>query len=125
MNFITKDSGKRQKFSTGMQRDTNEDKPRFDLISPLGIPYKDQPLTRIAKHMARWAEKYEERNREKACTQEEVNRFRESAYRHFMARWCGEVDEDHYSAVFFNMTGVETTKYKMEHTTLDRQNFSL
>ena len=53
MNFITKDSGKRQKFSTGMQRDTNEDKPRFDLISPLGIPYKDQPLTRIANHMAR------------------------------------------------------------------------
>jgi hypothetical protein len=32
MEFKTKDSGKRATFSTGMVRDTNEDKARFDLL---------------------------------------------------------------------------------------------
>ena len=29
------DSGKRQDFGTGSVRDTNEGKPRYDLISPI------------------------------------------------------------------------------------------
>ena len=54
---------------------------------PLGVPYKEQPLTRIAEHMARGSVKYTARNREKSCTQEELDRFKESAFRHLMARF--------------------------------------
>jgi hypothetical protein len=32
MTFVVKDSGERQQFGTGAQRDSQEDKPRFDLI---------------------------------------------------------------------------------------------
>jgi len=111
---ITKDSGKRAQFSTGMQRDTNEGKARFDLITPLGIPYEDQLLTRFAQLMARGAIKYNARNWEKACTEEEMGRFKESAFRHFMQWYYNETDEDHAAAVLFNITGYETTKYKYE-----------
>ena len=30
--FLTKDSGKRKDFESGMRRDTQENKPRYDLI---------------------------------------------------------------------------------------------
>src|SRR5258706_9099353 len=73
--FITKDSGKREEFSTGMRRDTQDDKPRYDLI--------DRPfLKRWAELMARGAMKYGENNWRKAATSEELTRFRASAVRH-------------------------------------------
>lgn len=113
MNFETKDSGERTEFSTGMQRDLSKDKPRFDLIMPLQVPYKEQLLTRWAELMARGAEKYNARNWEKAETVEELDRFMESAFRHFMQWFNGEDEEDHCVAVFFNITGAEYVKYKM------------
>lgn len=109
--MITKDSWKRATFSTGMIRDTNEDKARFDLLIPKNIPYKEQMMTRFAELLARWARKYTERNWEKANTEEELNRFKESAYRHFMQWFCGEVDEDHAAAVWFNIMWAEYVKY--------------
>jgi hypothetical protein len=57
---------------------------------------------------------YGERNWELANSQDELDRFQESAFRHFMAWICGERDEDHASAIFFNLLGYETTKYKIE-----------
>jgi len=109
-NFITKDSGKREKYNSGMQRDTNEEKARFDLILPEGIPYDEQLLTRVANLMARGAVKYNARNWEKASSKEELDRFRESAFRHFMQWICGETDEDHAAAVYFNIMGAEYVK---------------
>jgi hypothetical protein len=109
-NFTTKDSGERVEFSTGMQRDTSKSKARFDLITPKNIPYEKQMLTRWAELMARGAEKYNARNWEKANTQEEIDRFKESAFRHFMQWFFGENDEDHAAAVLFNITGAEYTK---------------
>lgn len=50
------------------------------------------------------------RNWEKASTQDEIDRFKESAFRHFMQWFFGENDEDHAAAVFFNITGAEYTK---------------
>jgi hypothetical protein len=111
---ITKDSGVRAEYSTGMQRDTNSGKARFDLIVPEGIPYNEQLLTRFAELMARGAVKYNARNWEKAQTVEEMNRFKDSAFRHFMQWYCGEEDEDHAVAILFNIMGFETTKYKHE-----------
>lgn len=114
-DFITKDSGKREEYDSGMQRDTQDGKPRFDLLYPVGIPYNDQFLTRVAELLARGAEKYSERNWEKALGQEELDRFKASALRHMIQWYTGEIDEDHASACVFNLLGAETLKWKLEH----------
>ena len=113
--YITKDSGKREEYASGMVRDVNGDKPRFDLILPEGIPYEEQFLTRIAMLLTRGAVKYGERNWEKASGEEEMNRFRGSALRHLMQWMCGETDEDHAAAVVFNILSYETTKWKRDN----------
>lgn len=109
----TKDSGKREQYDSGMVRDTQDGKGRFDLIRPAGIPYKAQMLTRFAELMARGAEKYGDRNWEKAKGVEEYNRFISSAARHFEQWINGESDEDHAAAVWFNMQAAETLAYKL------------
>lgn len=118
--FTTKDSGEHMEFSTGMKRDVTKNKPRFDLIAPLDLPFKDQMLTRWANLMARGAEKYTARNWEKAETKEELDRFKESAFRHFMQWFCDEVDEDHAAAVWFNIMGYESTKYKINKNEISK-----
>ena len=106
MKYTTKDSGKRQQFSTGMQRDITEGKTRYDLV--------DMPmLKRWAELMGRGAVKYGSRNWEKAATAEELERFRESAFRHFIQWFNGEIDEDHAAAVYFNIAGAEMVKRKL------------
>lgn len=96
MNFSTKDSWNRQDFWTWSVRDTNEWKPRYDLIS---IP----ALKRLALLMQRWALKYWERNREKW---QPTDRFLESAMRHMFqyAEW--DISEDHLSAICFNIMSI-------------------
>ena len=105
--FIVKDSGKRQEFSGGMVRDTTEGKTDYSLV--LDGPMFD----RWAIHLTKGAVKYAKRNWMKAAGQEELDRFRESALRHFIQWFRGDVDEDHASAVFFNINGAETTKEKL------------
>lgn len=112
--FTTKDSGVREEYDSGMRRDTQDDKPRFDLLLPLGVPYSDQFLTRVAELLARGAEKYGERNWEKAEGAEELERFQGSGLRHFHQWMAGETDEDHAAAVVFNLLGAETVRWKME-----------
>ncbi len=114
MTFETKDSGERAVFDSGMQRDTESGKPRFDLLIPEGVPFDDQLLTRFAALMARGAEKYTERNWEQATGDAELVRFKSSAFRHFMQWFCGERDEDHAAATLFNMMGFEATEFKMK-----------
>lgn len=111
--FITKDSGERAVFASGMQRDTEAGKPRFDLLIPLDIPYAEQFLTRVAELMGRGAEKYEDRNWEQADSKEELARMKSSAIRHFMQWICGEQDEDHAAATVFNLIAHESTSYKI------------
>lgn len=96
--FITKDSGKRQEFESGMMRDTQEDKPRYDLCyEPL--------LTDWAFLMHRGAKKYTENNWKNANSTEELNRFKASAWRHFIQFMKGEEDEAHHAAILFNIGG--------------------
>lgn len=111
--YETKDSGAREKFASGMQRDTEAGKPRFDLLIPEGVPFEDQLLTRFALLMGRGAEKYEDRNWEQADSEAEIARAKSSAFRHFMQWFCGERDEDHAAAVMFNLLVVETTEPKV------------
>ncbi len=108
-----KDSGKREEYSSGMVRDTQAGKPMFNLINRVGVPMDQQMLTRWAALMTAGAEKYGLRNWELACTQEEIDRFKESAFRHMMQWLAGETDEDHAAAVLFNIQACETTKYVM------------
>lgn len=113
-DFVVKDSGKRQSYGSGMVRDLQEGKARFDLLIPqVGMPYDDQFLTRCATLMTRGAEKYGFRNWEKADSEEELNRFRASAQRHLMQYVMGETDEDHAAAVVFNLLAAETTRWKI------------
>lgn len=97
--FETKDSGERQQFVTGMVRDTQKGKARFDLC------YKPL-LWRWAELMARGAEKYGDNNWMKAATEEELQRFKASAERHLQQFLRGDVDEDHAAAVLFNIGGI-------------------
>ena len=115
IGYITKDSGKRQEYNSGMVRDTQEGKPNFLLCIPENVPYEEQLLTRFASLMTRGAEKYYDRNWEKANSKEEMDRFKSSALRHMMQWVCDEDDEDHASAVLFNITAYETTKYKLRN----------
>jgi Domain of unknown function (DUF5664) len=110
--YVTKDSGVREEYASGMIRDTNHGKARFNLLFPKNVAYKDQFLTRVAELMDRGASKYGNRNWEKASSEEEMERFRESAARHLTQWIAGEDDEDHAAAVVFNLLAAETTKLK-------------
>src|SRR3990167_1909279 len=107
--FQIKDSRKRETFPSGMQRDTTEGKINWALVA-------DGPmLKRWATHLTNGAKKYDKRNWMKAEGLEELERARESAFRHFMLWYLGEVDEDHASATFFNINEVEFIRGKLEN----------
>ena len=101
IDFTIKDSGRREQFDSGMVRDITEGKTDYSLVL-------DGPMfKRWAEHMTRGARKYSARNWMKANGEAEKARFKESALRHFLQWYWGETDEDHASAVFFNINGHE------------------
>lgn len=113
MTWGTKDSGERAEFASGMVRDTDAGKARFDLLVPLGVPYAEQLLTRCAELMARGAVKYGDRNWEKADSVDELGRMKASAARHFHQWLMGEADEDHAAATVFNLLAAEAVAWKL------------
>lgn len=106
--FVTKDSGKRKEFASGMVRDLNDDKPMYTLCY--------QPMfKRWAELMTRGAKKYGANNWKKAEGEEELERFKDSALRHMMQWLEGDKTEDHAAAVFFNISGCEYVKSKLKY----------
>ncbi|MGL5935061.1 MAG: dATP/dGTP diphosphohydrolase domain-containing protein [Cetobacterium sp.] len=112
MNFIVKDSGEREVFSSGMQRDTTTGKVEYwrTIIGPM--------FWRLAEHLTKGAVKYPDvkpgiPNWTLATGEAELLRFRQSAFRHFLQWYQGEVDEDHAAAVFFNINGAEYVRSKL------------
>ena len=105
-DFVVKDSGHRLEFESGMRRDVTTGKPRYDLVD-------EAMFTRIAHHYGKGAEKYSDDNWRLANSPEEWRRFRQSAFRHFMQWWMGDVDEDHAAAVFFNIAGAEYVQTRL------------
>jgi dATP/dGTP diphosphohydrolase, N-terminal len=106
--FAVKDSGTRKSFESGMVRDVTDNKVDYTLIL-------DGPmLERWAQHLTKGAAKYSKRNWMKAEGQEELERFRESAMRHFLQWIKGETDEDHAAAVMFNINGFEYVRGRMQ-----------
>lgn len=90
--FITKDSGEREESETGMVRDIQAGKPRYDLI-PVG------PLHRLADLYARGAIKYNDNNWMKG---QPYSRTYASLFRHMIAWREGDNSEDHLAAVLWN-----------------------
>lgn len=95
-DFSLKDSGARQEFETGARRDVEEDKPRFDLVTPFG-------LERVAWVYARGAEKYGDNNWQKGMP---FTRYLASAERHLKQFKAGEVDEDHLAQAVWNLLAI-------------------
>lgn len=105
--YVVKDSGQRAEFKSGMVRDVATDKTDYTLVL-------DGPMfERWAVHLTKGAKKYAKRNWMKAAGQEELDRFKESALRHFLQWYKGDQDEDHAAAVYFNICGAEYTKEKL------------
>ena len=95
-----KDSGKRQEFGTGSVRDIPDGKGRFDLIPPTA-------LRRLAIHYENGSRKYGDWN---WLLGQPLSRYLNSAERHLCAIKEGLVDEDHVSAVSWNMFSFLTTQ---------------
>ena len=92
MTYETKNSWEVEEFKTGSVRDTQQGKPRYDLIPPTA-------LKRVAELYWRWAEMYWERNWEQWMPKE---RLFASAMRHLQQAFMEEHDEDHLAAVVWN-----------------------
>lgn len=97
--FATLDSGQRQQFESGMVRDTADGKPRYDLIPIM-------PLRRLAELYTRGAVKYGDCNWQKANSAEELQRFKSSAFRHFIQWLDGDTNEDHAIGTVWNIFAV-------------------
>lgn len=82
-------------FKGGSVRDSNEGKPRYDLIPP-------EALYRVAMHYTTGAAQYGIRNYQKGDGMP-YEAFIESAFRHFEAMRRGETDEDHPAALVWNI----------------------
>lgn len=105
------DSGQRQVFASGAMRDPSTGKLDWTRVTfgPM--------LRRWALHLTRAEAKYPDPepgipNFSLIKGEEEYIRYKKSAYRHFMSWFYNETDEDHASAVFFNINGVEIIKAK-------------
>lgn len=98
--FVTLDSGERKEYASGMKRDVDAGKPRYDLIDRAF-------LTRWAGLMARGAEKYGDNNWRLASSREELARFNASGLRHHIQYLEGDRTEDHAVAVAFNLAAAE------------------
>lgn len=105
--FQVKDSGERKEFANGMMRDTDEGKPRYDLLDRAF-------LKRWAIHMAKGAKKYGDNNWRLASDEAALERFKGSAFRHLIQWLEGDQDEDHAAAVAFNLAGGEMVKGKLK-----------
>ena len=106
-----KDSGQRITFASGSTRDVTEGKINWAkvVVGPM--------LRRWAEHLTAGAIKYPDvapgvGNWTLIESDEELIRYKESTFRHFMQWYNGEIDEDHAAAVYFGINGVEHIKVK-------------
>jgi len=90
------DSGTREAFKSGAERDIRVGKGRYDLISPVATRRK-------AILMEKGAIKYEERNWEKGMY---VSRCLDSAFRHLNQFLAGCNKEDHLAHASFNIDAI-------------------
>jgi hypothetical protein len=98
-NFDVKDHGVREEMKTGSRRDTQQGKPRYDLVPATC-------LTKLALHYGAGSEKYGDRNWEKG---QPITRYMSSAERHFQYFKMGLTDENHLMACVWNLFCIDWT----------------
>ena len=109
--FQVKDSGERQAFETGSQRDSREGKGRFDLLPTL-------PTRELAIHYEQGAVKYGDHNWKKG---QPLMRYVDSAMRHINALVAGEPTENHAIAASWNMFSYRWTLNEIENGRLPKE----
>lgn len=107
----THDSGQRTTFNTGSQRDIQENKGRFDLISPWA-------LIRLARVLERGAKKYEARNWEKG---QPFSQYINSTTRHIVQFLAGDRSEDHLGQAMWNLHALVHTEELVARGLLPRE----
>lgn len=110
--FKIKDSGERASFASGMIRDVETGKIDYTTV------FNGPMLDRWAAHLTKGAIKYPDLesgmpNWTLADGIFEYRRFRRSLTRHLRQYLRGDRDEDHASAIFFNINGMEYVRDKM------------
>jgi hypothetical protein len=115
-----KDSGERTEFSTGSQRDRREGKGRFDLLI-LGWP---RILFRLARHMEEGTRKYG-KGAPPYCDNwtlgQPLSTYLDSGLRH-LTKWAsGEDDEEHFTAMLWNLLCLGETYIRIEEGLLPEE----
>lgn len=110
-NRPIKDSGKRRGFSTGSVRDTDEDKGRPSLLSPI-------VELELSKHFQKGGSKYGWRNWEKG---QPLSALLDSARRHELEMRIGYDDENHLIAWLWNVYCFVHTKYCIDRGILPKE----
>jgi hypothetical protein len=90
-----KDSGNKINYTSGMVRNSQENKIKYGLISPLA-------LKRLAKHYTNGAKVYPENKGRNWELGGPFSTFYESMFRHLMGWREGDKSEDHLSALCWN-----------------------
>jgi hypothetical protein len=97
-------------FDSGAQRDPNEDKGRYDLLSPLF-------LQRLAKHTQKGGQVRGDRNWETGMPMDAVL---DSAIRHLFNYLEGDRSEDHLAAAAWNIMNLIHTEVQIERGNLPK-----
>jgi hypothetical protein len=109
--YSMKNSGNHQSFDTGAVRDTADDKPALELISPIFEQ-------RLGQWLAEGAKKYARRNWEKGIP---VERSLASLKRHINLYMEGKKDEDHLAAAACNLMFMIHTEVMVERGVLPEE----
>jgi hypothetical protein len=106
-----KDSGHREKFSTGAQRDRQAGK---------GMPHllPSHALIRLSQHFENGARKYGANNWRQGIP---LSSFMDSAFRHWCAIRDSKKDEDHCAALMWNAACLIETIYMIEEGKLPKE----
>jgi len=103
-DYEIKDSGKREIYKSGANRDISSGKGAFELLPP-------QTIRALAIHYEKGCEKYGPRNWEKGI---KVSRFIQSALRHIFQFMDGTDDENHLISALWNIASCYETILRIQ-----------
>lgn len=109
-DYELKDSGKRQTFSGGSQRDTNENKGDYSLLATRAIRL-------LALHFQKGIKKY---GRSNYRLGQPLSRYIDSGLRHLFKHLEGQVDERHDIAACWNILCMLETSEMIKEGKLDK-----
>src|SRR5690554_5789568 len=95
-------------------RETQGNKPRFDLVISPNVGYDDQIWTRYARWLGKGAAKYGEGNMRLLEGREAEQHAISAAFRHLHKLALEEDDEDHLAAVIANLDIINDVRAKRD-----------